>query len=692
MTKKIYAAPIKAFAAFLMVISVLITGVCISSAILMVGMGCFEDSPDYADTFICYETAYEYSTYALEWYKLTQEDALNYEDSERLEYIKQYLTNSNLRAMLVISQSDGTEALAPAVERFDESAYSKEWYFSRDRHTGSPLSISVQCYLNRNLPVQDEIYFTAQLQNSLMRVRGVTFGIGIGTAILAFASWIFLMFTVGRRKDSEQIVLSGFDRIPYDAATIILFILGAILCSVAVECSYNYDPQLESLLWKLLGISLAICGVALIVLWWTITTAARIKAKTLLRNTLVWKFFSWIFHLTGKTVLAVKSSLLPERTNTEKDQKIQLDEAKEKLHGAWGGVKTFFRWIGGRFCRIGAAIAEIFRSMGIVWKGVIVSFLLLFFDLVLFVGMVDDSAFLGLLFILYNIAMVCGLCFFLIQLDRLKKGGERLAAGDLTYKIDTARMYWDLKQHAENLNSISSGMSVAVEERLKSERMKYELLTNVSHDIKTPLTSIVNYVGLLKGEHIEGEKACEYIDVLDRQAERLKKLIADLIEASKASTGNITVNAERTNVAELLRQCIGEYSERFAAMELEAVLNVPESDQYIMADGRLLWRVFDNLLGNIVKYALPHTRVYFDLEDCGGRVVISLKNISRERLNIPSNELMERFVRGDSSRSTEGSGLGLSIARSLTELMHGHLDILIDGDLFKISLFFERLD
>ena len=231
-------------------------------------------------------------------------------------------------------------------------------------------------------------------------------------------------------------------------------------------------------------------------------------------------------------------------------------------------------------------------------------------------------------------------------------------------------------------------MTRAVEERMRSERFKTELITNVSHDLKTPLTSIVSYVELLKKEDIENPQARSYIEVLDRQSQRLKKLTEDLVEASKASSGAMTVNRERVDLAELLRQCAGEYAERFAAAGVEPVLALPEGDWTVTADGRLLWRVLDNLLQNVTKYAQSGTRCYLELKKTESDTRLEIQNISRQALNIPAEELMERFVRGDASRSTEGSGLGLSIARSLMELMGGGLELLLDGDLFKVTLRF----
>ncbi|MCD7708853.1 MAG: HAMP domain-containing histidine kinase [Clostridiales bacterium] len=253
-------------------------------------------------------------------------------------------------------------------------------------------------------------------------------------------------------------------------------------------------------------------------------------------------------------------------------------------------------------------------------------------------------------------------------------------------------MAWDFKKHAEDINSVRDGISVAVEERMKSERFRAELITNVSHDIKTPLTSIINYVDLLEKEDIESEKAQEYIAVLDRQSARLKKLLEDLIEASKASTGSIPVNMEECDASVLLAQVVGEFEDRIEKEGLELIVEGQDKPAMIMADGRHLWRIIDNLMANICKYSLSGSRVYITLETFGGMVTVTFKNISRSPLGASGDELMERFVRGDSSRNTEGSGLGLSIAQSLAALMDGNLEVMTDGDLFKAIVSFPTLD
>ena len=293
----------------------------------------------------------------------------------------------------------------------------------------------------------------------------------------------------------------------------------------------------------------------------------------------------------------------------------------------------------------------------------------------------------GLPSILLNLVILCALCHIALQLQQLKEGGEALALGDLSHKVDTAKMLSPLQAHGENLNRISDGLSLALQEQMKSERMKTELITNVSHDIKTPLTSILNYVDLLKKEELTGQ-AADYLEVLDRQSNRLKKLTEDLIEASKASTGNVNAELVSTDFSELLHQALAEYEEKLALARLETVLSLPDTPVYALLDGSLSWRILNNLLSNVCNYAQPDTRLYLDMKQEDSTVSLSVKNISRDSLNIPAEELMERFVRGDASRSTEGSGLGLSISRSLTELQNGSFSLEIDGDLFKVQLTF----
>lgn len=324
----------------------------------------------------------------------------------------------------------------------------------------------------------------------------------------------------------------------------------------------------------------------------------------------------------------------------------------------------------------------------------------LFIRVILVVGVISIVEFLFICFNGYNPSgMVIGfllekvilipvILYGFWQMHLLQEGSKRIATGDLTHPIETSRMCWEFKHHAENLNNVSNSIQIAVNERMKSEHFKTELITNVSHDIKTPLTSIINYVDLIKKEEIQDETVQGYVDVLDRQSARLKKLIEDLMEASKASTGNLAVHLEECDVDVLLTQVIGEFEEKLEKNQLEVVVDRPEQPIKMMVDGRHMWRVLDNLLNNACKYSMPGTRVYVSLKHEKEEAVITFKNISKTALNIPSEELLERFVRGDSSRNTEGSGLGLSIAQSLTELMNGKMSLEIDGDLFKVTLRF----
>ena len=337
----------------------------------------------------------------------------------------------------------------------------------------------------------------------------------------------------------------------------------------------------------------------------------------------------------------------------------------------WRIVKSIWGWL-----------LHLVRSIPLIWRTALV--ILAAFIFALAIG--SNMSVLSLPMLLLYLLLAVFALYIAIGFATLQRGSKALAEGDYSKPVDTRFLRGDLKRCGENLNKVQQGVQRAVDERLRSERMKTELITNVSHDIKTPLTSIVNYVDLLKKEDIDNPKAQEYLEVLDRQSKRLKKLTEDLVEASKASSGVIPVDCQPTNVNVLLSQLEGEYEERLQKAELTMIVHPAAGDPVVLADGKLLSRVMDNLMNNIGKYAMPGTRVYAAAAADEKESTISIKNVSRNELNVSADELMERFVRGDSSRHTEGSGLGLSIAKSLVELQGGRFELSIDGDLFRADI------
>lgn len=451
---------------------------------------------------------------------------------------------------------------------------------------------------------------------------------GFIAGITALACFVFLICSAAHRSGTEDCVLLRQDKMPYDLYLPSAILLGTGLCAMLVECvAYELNTV------KAVAAALIMACLAGVFMALCMTTAARIKTGTLFKNTLIYRL------CTGVGMGA--SSML------------------SSISGAWRFSLAF----------AGYLLINALLSYRFFTRGGFLAFLLLI--------AVNGGA----LYLLLNMIR---------QMRTLSAAGQAMANGDLSYCVDTSDMKREFREHGENLNSIGRGMAIAVNERMKSERFKTELITNVSHDLKTPLTSIVTYIDLLQKEDIQDEKAKEYIDTIARQSKKLKKLTEDLIDASKASSGALNVNMERVNISELLRQSSAEYGERMEAVNITPVVNMPEEDIYVRADGRLLWRVVENLLQNICRHGMPGTRAYLEARTENGRAVVSFKNISQQQLNIPVEELLERFVQGDESRSRGGSGLGLSIAESLTELMKGKLKLSLDGDLFKVELWFDE--
>ena len=431
-------------------------------------------------------------------------------------------------------------------------------------------------------------------------------------------------------------VKPGFwQKIPLDVETCLIAFLGCIFIWIGAELTYyGISP------WNIVFAVMCCFGCYLISFIWLVDFVVRVKLGKWWRSMLTYQCFAWAGRKTGRF------------------------------------VKKLIRFLQ--------------ENLSLLWKAILIlgGISLLEFCGILVTGYSPEAE-LSMWF-LYRFSTVVLILVGIVQANRLKEGTKKLADGNLQEKISTEKMFWEFKKHGENLNSINDGISLAVEKRMQSEHFRTELITNVSHDIKTPLTSIINYVDLLQKEEIDNEKAKEYLEVLDRQSSRLKKLTEDLIEASKASTGSMPVQIEQIELGVFLTQTVGEFEEKLAAAGLRVVMHKPEAEVFVNADGRHLWRVVENLVQNICKYAQPDTRVYIDLDENEKEAVISFKNVSRYELNISGDELMERFVRGDASRHTDGSGLGLSIAGSLMELMHGKLEIVVDGDLFKVVLHFPK--
>ena len=352
---------------------------------------------------------------------------------------------------------------------------------------------------------------------------------------------------------------------------------------------------------------------------------------------------------------------------------------------AWKQGKRLWHRLGRSLARLGKFLARFYHLLPLTWQW-------------LLVGLLIEGGFLlslamGSLFLLWGSLLfgVAAAVYGANVFGTFLEAAKRMRAGDLDVKVDDKLMLGAYKDFAAELNGLNEVVQIAAQKQMKSERMRTELITNVSHDIKTPLTSIINYVDLLQKPHTE-EEGKSYLEVLSRQSGRMKKLINDLIELSKASTGNIPVELARVDAVEAVTQALGEFTDKLTAAELTPVFRQPEEPLFVHADGRLAWRAMSNLLSNAVKYAQPGTRFYIDMVALDGKVCISFKNISRAALNVSAEELMERFVRGEASRNQEGSGLGLNIAKSMMELQHGDLELLVDGDLFKATLIFPKED
>ncbi|CDE11228.1 histidine kinase A domain protein [Clostridium sp. CAG:354] len=484
----------------------------------------------------------------------------------------------------------------------------------------------------QNLDSTSDITLNRALYNQTKSLYKYSYSTLIISIIIGSIELIYLIYSLGYVKNKEEIYLSWLDKIPLEIlffGYFLLFFVEAALLAICLSV-ISVDVNLCVMLIMLVGYFSVLSA-----LYGAGTLLKRIKVHTFFKNSVTYRILKWL---------------------VQKYKNVKNTISSNKNLG--GKIALYFIGI----VTVSILIGLIFKEFGIL------------LDIVFWIW-----------------------CYYKImkEVDKFKQihdATEKIYKGDTDIKLDESLYTGVLKELAIYINDIAGGFSNAIKESLKSERLKTELITNVSHDIKTPLTSIINYVDLLKQENIQNEKAKEYIEVLDNKSQRLKKLIEDLVEASKASSGNIKINKEVLNVKELLNQVTGEFEDKFNSRCLNIISKLPEETVYIKADSRYLYRVLENTYSNVAKYAEENTRVYIDciLEE-KNTVAIYVKNISKDELNISADELMQRFVRGDKSRNTEGSGLGLSIAKSLTELQDGTFNIYLDGDLFKVAIKFKRV-
>ena len=505
-------------------------------------------------------------------------------------------------------------------------------------------------------------------RNSLFFVMGVCL---LLFAVLA----VYLCCAAGRKPGSEEVHAAGFNCIPLD---IYLAGGGLIVFGLFMAIVQFYDAAdlfTQSIQTLCAGVLMAGYAMSLIFVSFCFACAAQFKTPGgyWWRNSICWR----CMNLLVKCVKGCFSGcgwLLRKLPVAFAALGRFLLVLLSPLGWLWKQVKK-------TFAKIGKSINRVYSMMPLTWQWLLTGFIMV---MLLFAALAGRSNLMVVLSLCACVAVVLygAYCFGI-----LLESAKRMGRGDLDTKVDDKYLIGAFKSFAGDLNDLAGVAVVAAQKQLKSERMKTELITNVSHDIKTPLTSIINYVDLLQKPHTPEEEKT-YLEVLNRQSQRLKKLIEDLMEMSKASTGNLTADITKLDAVESVNQALGEFADKLEKAQLTPVFRHPEESVAMMADGRLAWRVLSNLLSNTVKYALPGTRVYIDVMAVEGKVVISLKNISRDELNVDADELMERFVRGDDSRNTEGSGLGLNIAKTLMELQKGQLQLLVDGDLFKVTLIF----
>lgn len=527
---------------------------------------------------------------------------------------------------------------------------SGEWDSVRSYESSHDSENILAVSLDTQYPIQDQFYEGSRNYNANIPLLRGALILSAAGGLLFIVSAVWLAVAAGRKPGDEELHLTGFDRWKTEIAAVLVIGLWAAATCIMIAGVTTFDSFQE------------------------ISTAVE--------------------YYGNDAIPAAYSALFTAAINI-------ADLAGLFFYGLFtffcffAGYVSLVRRLKAKILWKGSLLCALLESMGRVWRSRAVTLraglMLLGFLFIQWLAVLFREPFFILLAFAADLVAIWAVMNAAVARSRIRKGIEKIAEGSLEYRIDLKWLRAEERDIAEKINNIGSGLNKAVDEAMRNERLKTDLITNVSHDIKTPLTSIINYVDILKRSNISDEKIRGYLDILEAKAQRLKTLTEDVVEASKVSSGNITLECMDMDLRELVQQTEGELAEKFAARSLTMVLNIPDEPAVIHVDGRRMWRVLENVFGNAAKYAMPGTRVYADIILSKDQVDFSLKNVSEQQLNISADELTERFIRGDISRSTEGSGLGLSIAKSLTTMQGGEFDLYLDGDLFRVNIRFPRV-
>lgn len=571
------------------------------------------------------------------------------EDTDRIYTNREaYQEVSRLKESLDSIRQTGRYIIVyPKLEDFEsnmEQADALVWNNYVSSYLSTDDSFVYAVAVDTGYPVQDQFYTENKSYEAHADEAQTVFAAGVMSVFLFLIFLIWLTVTAGRRPEDNQICLCAFDHWKTEIAAVSIFCIWLIPIMIAGSAVNVMSNEVYS----------AAEGGAYIYIP-TVSTGLYFSTRN-------------VILLGGMAVYTCAMFLAGYLSLVRR-------------------IKARSLWKDSVLRMLVHFLIQLIRHMHLLWKLILGFAAFVFIHWLAFLSY--QSFFFLMLMLLAELAAFVILVRDVIGKQRIQKGIKEIAGGNVDYKIDSEGLPMEQKAIAENINTIGRGLDAALEESIKSERLKTDLITNVSHDIKTPLTSIINYVDLLKQENFEDPKIRRYLEILDAKSQRLKTLTEDVVEASKISSGNITLEYMNINLVEMIQQTSGEFEEKFKNNRLTEILSLPEEEVIIRVDGRRMWRILENIYNNAAKYAMERTRVYADLKVQDGQAVFSLKNISRQPLNISADELTERFIRGDISRSTEGSGLGLSIAKTLTERQGGTFELYLDGDLFRVTITFQ---